>query len=142
MAKRTKEEIKEYYKGVREMWKKAKELAETDKYRGIIKECREQGIEFSAYGITFIAQQMEEQGLEGLPHIDTKTFNLWKKNGFRIKKGEKSTLTGIVWKEFKNKNDDDDDDGYVYPKIYNLFHSSQVEIYIPEINNQGMKYIN
>lgn len=55
-----------------------------------------------------------------------KTFKGWTEAGFKVKKGEKSQVKGLTRLKSGSKGADDDD-GYVFPKVYHLFHSSQVE---------------
>jgi len=120
----TPEEKKAYFQNFRLNWVKAKELAETDKYKGIIAEVQRQGITTSVYSIVYAAMQMEEAGFDGLPHVDCKTFALWKKSGFAVKKGEISRVKGVSW---VNVSDEGDTEKKVLPKGYALFHRSQVE---------------
>jgi hypothetical protein len=83
---------------------------------------------FSYYSFYFTLQDMRKVGYQGLPYIDCKTFNGWKETGFKVKKGEHSKIDGIVWLEVKsNKETEDDEKLDVYPKLYHLFHRSQVE---------------
>ena len=73
---------------------------------------------------------MRAQNLDGVPYIDAKTYQGWKQSGFQVKKGEKSTLNGIVWLKCGPKNasgEVDDDSAFLIPKLYHLFHRSQVE---------------
>ena len=128
----TKEQKKEYFNSLRERWAKNKELAENDttargQYEAMSKES-EKG--FSYYGFYFALLSMRANGFEGLPYIDAKTFQGWKKAGFIVKKGAKSRIEGITWLEVgesKDKDGQKNDDGYLLPKMYHLFHRSQVE---------------
>jgi len=123
MQKRSKEEIKEYYKTLRERWAKAKELSETDQEAKAIYE--NLGKDFSYTSFYFTLMDMKEQNLEGIPYIDCKTFKGWIENGYKVKKGEKSKLQGITW--VGDKKGENEDDLFIYPKVYYLFHKSQVE---------------
>jgi len=67
---------------------------------------------------------MRKLKYDGVPYVDCKTFNGWKGAGFQVKRGEKSKISGITW---IGNDPDDDDDKSVYPKMYRLFHKSQVE---------------
>ena len=73
-------------------------------------------------GYMFCKRQMENLWLEWLPWLDTKTFEGWKKMWFIVKKGEHAKIHWLTWVAVK-----DEDDAYRYPKVYNLFHTSQVE---------------
>lgn len=124
----------EYMESLRSRWQEAKKLSETEKYLAMFKECERVGLSVSKIGLTCCALQMEKQGLEGVPYIDAKTYNGWKISGFRVKHGEKSTLSGITWLTVAGKQqaneanvDDPATGGYIYPKAYALFHISQVE---------------
>jgi len=122
----TKEQKKVYFNSLREKWQANKLASEQDvnaraKWEAINKESG-QGVSYSGFYFTY--QQMQSQGLDGVPYVDAKTFQGWKKAGFQVKKGQKSTLQGISWVEIKDKPEDE---GYLLPKEYHLFHKSQVE---------------
>lgn len=127
----TKEQKKEYYKKLREDWKVSKRMADADKKAEAL--FRESGLEgVSYYGFYFTLAQMRSLNLSGLPYIDCKTFGKWKEAGFKVKKGEHSKIRGITWLKVKikinpKKKIEEDDDVYMYPKVYALFHRSQVE---------------
>lgn len=124
--KYTKEERMEYFKQLRNRWKISKEMAENDELAKAL--FREIKGNFSYYSFYFTLQDMRKVGYQGLPYIDCKTFNGWKETGFKVKKGEHSKIDGIVWLEVKsNKETEDDEKLDVYPKLYHLFHRSQVE---------------
>lgn len=122
----TKEEKKEYFKNLREKWNQNKIKADNDsnireRYEAIIKES---GGKFSYYSFYFTLMDMKANGFEGNPYVDCKTFNNWKESGFKVKKGEKSKISGITWVSTETS---EDEEGFVYPKMYHLFHKSQVE---------------
>lgn len=119
---KTKEERQAFYKQLREDWKEAKQEAE-DKKENIYRILQKHNLEVSLNAFCFVSKQMENQGLEGIPYLDMKTFNKWKESGFKVKKGEKSKVRSIVWKDF-----DKDGEKQVFPKVYSLFHKSQVII--------------
>jgi len=89
------------------------------------------GGKVSYYSFYFTLRQMKDQKLKGIPYIDAKTFNGWKQVGFRVMKGQHSTLQGITWVESKKKEEEEEDGKkkrkFIYPKIYHLFHRTQVE---------------
>jgi hypothetical protein len=140
----TREERDAYYKGLRARWAATKEIAERDgdAIRAIMSE---RGLMFSVRSYVLIDMQMKAAGLSGYPYIDMKTFEGWRAAGFIVKRGEKSTADGIVWitsegREVRGYNGSgengggEDCDGViderrssVYPKVYKLFHKSQVE---------------
>ena len=70
---------------------------------------------------------MENNGFDGFPYIDCKTYKNWQENGFIVKKGEKSKIDGITWIAPKGKDGEEEDGKGLYPKRYRLFHRSQVE---------------
>lgn len=119
----------ELNKNLRAQWGAAKKLSETDEYTAMYKECVRNGLDVSKIGFTFCKMQMSALNLEGMPYIDAKTFNGWKHSGFKVKKGEKSKIYGIVWMAVKDKdsNGEDGDLKFMYPKVYHLFHNTQVE---------------
>jgi hypothetical protein len=132
MSKFTKQEKQAYFKELREQWKAAKLQAEK-KGNEIDAIIRNHGLNISRTGFMMIRLQMEAQGLDGLPYLDAKTYQGWKENGFQVKKGESSTLSGITWISANSKNEpdrdpiDDDQSDFRFPKQYHLFHRSQVE---------------
>jgi len=109
---------KTYYAGLRAKRKEAKVLAESGQFQIPM------GISWTGY--VFCKLQMKNLGLQGEPWIDMKTFKGWTEAGFKVKKGEKSQVKGLTRLKSGSKGADDDD-GYVFPKVYHLFHSSQVE---------------
>jgi len=125
----TPEEKKKYYQNLRLEWKLAKTFAEDpevkNKYNILCKQSP--GKTISSTSFAFILKGMEILGLDGLPYIDCKTFNGWKNSGFKVQKGETSKLKGIVWMSFKDKKKEENVPESVYPKLYHLFHRTQVE---------------
>ena len=131
----TQEQKREYYKQLRNDWVISKEMAEKDeKAKALFRETNYKGVSY--YGFYFTLMQMRKLGLKGLPYIDCKTFNKWKEAGFRVRKGEHSKIRGIAWMKVRTKTNPkslksnakikEDDDTFMYPKKYNLFHTSQV----------------
>ena len=59
----------------------------------------------------------------GVPHIDFLTFGKWRAIGKRVKKGEKSCYKSVSFP----KSTDKDGNEKSFPRVYNLFHRSQVE---------------
>jgi hypothetical protein len=135
----TKEEKQAYFRGLRERWQAVKASITDDARTQINAVMAERGLNFSVNSWVIIEQQMRAQGLDGLPYVDAKTFHGWRESGFMVRKGEKSTLSGITW---IGTGDGDDDGGahgengangdgkkekFVFPKSYALFHRSQVD---------------
>lgn len=123
----TKEERHLYFKNLREEWKVNKELADKDtnaqaRFNAILNEA---GGKISYHSYYFTLRSMIACGYEGEPYIDCKTYQGWLDRGFQVKKDEKSKINGVVWKAFKDKNGEEGD--VVYPKVYHLFHKTQVE---------------
>lgn len=134
--KRTKEEKKAYLKQLRNHWKETKKLLSEDKINEIQAIIASHGMNISAMGFFFVSLQLKKLGLDGLPYLDAKTYKGWKENGFHVKKGEKSQISGITWINVGGDDDPDiadkdhkatDDGGFMFPKEYHLFHRSQVE---------------
>ena len=124
MKKYTKEQKKEYFKELRNSWKVVKETTDIDETLALM---TFHGIEnISVTGFAFVLQQMEELGLSGLPYVEMKTYAGWKKEGFQVRKGQKSKVKGITWIGAKNENEEGTS-SRCYPKVYSLFHSSQTE---------------
>lgn len=122
---------KQYTQGLRDIWKDRKALADQDtdaraRFNAILASA---DTKFSYYGYYFTLCDMRAQKIDGNPYVDVKTFNGWKANGFKVKKGEKSTLSGITWihPTSKDKTTGKVEDDFLYPKAYHLFHRGQVE---------------
>lgn len=126
MGAYTKEEKKAYFAELRAKWNHAKEMSNIErlKIEAII---ANHGMNISATGYAFVAEQMAAQSLDGVPYIDAKTFNGWKENGFIVKKGEKSSLSGITWIKISKEEKSGEVDEFSIPKAYHLFHRSQVQ---------------
>ena len=120
---------KTYYANMRKKRKQAKELSEkiTPLEREELQKIHEVIPQMSDTGYMFCKIQMKNEGLEWLPGLDTKTYKGRKDLGFKVKKWQKSIIKGFTRVKTKNKEWEDDDDGYMYPKVYHLFHTSQVE---------------
>jgi hypothetical protein len=128
----TKEQKKEYFKNLRARWQACKIASEQDenakaKWQAVHEQA---GGKISYTSFYFTLLDMKRAGFEGLPYIDTKTFNGWKQAGFIVKKGETAKIEGVAWLEVGASKDDkgeENDDGFLMPKAYKLFHRSQVE---------------
>jgi len=130
MIKYTKEEKKAYFKALRDRWSDAKEASASDvnaqaKYQAIQSQAPDFKISYTSFYFTLL--DMRHQKLSGDPYIDAKTFQGWIKAGFQVIKGQKSTLKGVTWIKAGAKDTDNDADGFLFPKEYALFHTSQVQ---------------
>jgi hypothetical protein len=128
----SKEEKQIYFEKLRDEWKKSKLLAENDmQAEAVFREAGLKGVSY--FSFYFVLKQMRALKLTGVPYVDTKTFQGWLDNGYKVKKGEKSLIHGITWlKVIKGKvvnrnQEDEEEKAFLYPKIYHLFHKSQVE---------------
>lgn len=132
----TKEEKTEYYKGLRNQWKAAKEYAENNQEAKALH--MEAGLgSISIIGFSLVLRQMRAAGFDGIPYVDAKTFQKWREAGFKVRKGEKSRLHGLTWISAEGKREeketetetetDEKTGGYAFPKVYHLFHKSQIE---------------
>ena len=131
MIKHTKEEIKQYYASVRKQWLAAKLLSQRPNcaYRAAWEHALTTGLTVSFTGWVFTAIQMESLGYDGLPYIDCKTFHGWKDMGMAVIRGQKSQITGCTWipaVRSEKQQTDGDEISNMYPKVYHLFHRSQV----------------
>ena len=126
----SKEEKSAYFAALRDRWNKAKVLSEDEKKEAAAIMIAH-GFNVSAIGYYFVAAQMKAQGLEGIPYVDARTFQGWKECGFHVRKGERSTISGITWIKTTTGSEsaepDTEEKGFVFPKEYHLFHRSQVE---------------
>jgi len=129
----SKEERQAYFERLRLEWKKSKALAESDmQAEALYREAGLKGVSF--FGFYFVLGQMKKLKLTGIPYVDTKTYQGWLDNGYKVKKGEKSQIHGITWLKVikgqvvnRNQEADDEEKGFLYPKVYHLFHKTQVE---------------
>jgi len=120
----TKAQKQAYFKSLRKRWNDNKALADNNEVMKAIHQ--EHCSKFSYYSFFFTAMMMKKLGFKGIPYIDCKTFNGWKEAGFIVKKGEKSKINGITWIHPKD-SEGDEDERFSYPKMYNLFHRTQVQ---------------
>ena len=125
MGSYTKEEKKEYFKGLRERWQAVKDGVTSGQLDDIKAVIAEHGLNVSPWSYMFTAQSMKHNGYDGIPYLDCKTFLGWKDRGFMVRKGEKSKITGITWVSVTTK--DGEDEAFKMPKEYHLFHRSQVD---------------
>lgn len=126
----TKDEKKAYFQSLRTRWQTIKEGVTSGRLDEIKAIISEHGLNVSPWSFAFTAQSMAANGYDGIPYLDCKTFNGWMDRGFRVKKGEKSRISGIVWLSVDKKNESGDErleSSYKMPKEYHLFHRSQVE---------------
>jgi len=122
--KYTKEQKREYFKKLRARWMASKELADNDETAKAL--YKEVGGDFSYHSFYFTLQDMKRLGYDGVPYINCKTYNGWLKAGYQVKKSEKSKISGITWIK-PIKEEEEEKSNFIYPKIYKLFHKSQVE---------------
>ena len=100
----TPEEKKAYFQNLRNRWTLAKEYAKQEEIKAAWLEAQKTTSgTFSLSSFALVYSQLKEQQKDGTPYIDTKTFDGWKKSGFMVKKGEKSTISGITWLNSKQK---------------------------------------
>lgn len=125
MTTYTKEEKDAYFKKLRARWEESKKLSATDESAKAV--YRESGGNISYISFWMTLQDMEAHGFDGLPYIDCKTFKGWRSSGFKVRKGEKCLIHGITWVGAKDDDGEEDEDSFRYPKVYNLFHRSQVD---------------
>jgi hypothetical protein len=121
----TKEEKNQYFKDLRARWNESKALSKSDESAKAI--WREASGKVSYISFWMTLTDMQRLGLDGVPYVDCKTFGGWRSSGFKVKKGEKSKISGITWMGVESKEETDHEDLFVYPKVYHLFHRTQVE---------------
>ena len=121
----TKDQKQAYFQQLRKRWRESKVLAEQDKTAEAL--WKETGGKVSYLSFYFVLQDMRRLGFKGLPYVNCKTFGKWKEAGFIVKKGEKSHINGIVWIGAELKDEESEEDRFLFPKVYHLFHETQVE---------------
>lgn len=115
----------EYFQGLREQWTAAKEYANIDAIQAIL---NNHGLNVSPISYAIVEKQMQDLDLEGLPYLDCKTFQGWKRSGFIVCKGQKSKISGIAWLKVEKENPAaDEKESFMMPKEYKLFHKTQVK---------------
>lgn len=119
--KHTKEEKQSYFKNLREKWKLSKDKADVGAINEVIEEY---GLKVSPYSFAFVAAQMKELGLVGIPYVDMKTYDGWRENGFQVRRGTKAKVAGLLW---LRTDKEDKENNFSFPKVYHLFHKTQVE---------------
>ena len=126
----TKEEKQAYYKNMRDRWHAVKSTITDDTATRINAIMAERGLNFSIRSWAFVEAQMRALGWDGLPYVDTKTFQGWREAGFMVRRGEKSQIDGVTWIAADGKEEKDGEEKEhkrVFMKGYKLFHSSQVD---------------
>ena len=122
---------KDKNEALRGQWKQTKENLTENKISEIEAIMKIHGMNFSPIGFQIVYQEMQQQGFDGIPYVDAKTYKGWRENGFQVRKGEKSTLGSITWvgvgKKEATPDNPDGKGGFMFPKSYNLFHRSQVD---------------
>lgn len=127
----TQEQKAEYFRNLRQQWQAAKARAAADDSIGAIytQLCTMGVGDISMYNVSLILMQAESQGLDGLPYVDFKTYEHWRKSGFQVKRGEKSPVFSITWVGGPKGEEAEagEQDRPRFPKLTHLFHTSQVE---------------
>ena len=120
----SKEERTQYFQDLRDRWQAAKNLAQDNAILAAHNEAQViAGRSISLASFADVKKQLADLNLSGTPYVDTKTFKAWRDSGYQVRKGEKSKITGLTWIK---ANDDDKKTSFTYPKVYALFHCSQV----------------
>jgi len=129
MKKFTKKERAEYYAKVRTGWEGAKKRAldSEEEYEAAYIEAQATVGSFSFNSFVYIAEQLKKLNLGGIPYIETKTYKGWRETGFSVRKGESSKIHGVTFMQINKEEEGKTDSNYSIPKVYALFHSSQVE---------------
>ena len=125
----TPEQKREYFAGLRNQWQAAKALAAADDSIGAMytQLCTMGVGDISMYNVSLILMQARQLNLDGLPYVDFKTYEMWRKAGFQVRKGETSPVFSLTWIGTKSDDETEATDRPKYPKLTHLFHSSQVE---------------
>lgn len=123
----TPEQKKEHFNHLRQQWQQAKTLSQSDELTAVYSQLKGMGVgDISLYNVSLIFMQAQQLGLEGLPYVDFKTYEHWKKAGYQVKRGEKSPVYSLTW--VGSKGEEGEEVSKVkWPKLTHLFHSSQVE---------------
>jgi len=129
----TQEQKRAYFTSLRERWHTAKKTADSDGEAKTLHKLH--GGNYSYWSFYFVLNQMRSLHLDGIPYVDMRTFQGWREVGFKVMKGEHAKVDGIVWKKFGQDYhaapavDGEQERASVrlYPKMYKLFHKSQVE---------------
>lgn len=128
-TKRTKKQRAEFMKNVISQWKVSNKLADEDQgAKEIFDSLKQKNRSYHAF--YFVLKAMRELGLEGLPYKDCRTYGKWKEAGFQVEKGESSKIIGLTWINPNKKEEEKDEEKieYLIPKIYKLFHRTQVKV--------------
>jgi hypothetical protein len=128
----TQAEKKAYFDNIRLEWQKSKALAENDMVaEALFREAGLKGVSY--FSFYYVLRQIKALKLTGIPYVDTKTFQGWLENGYKVKKGEKSKISGVTWlkvvngKVLNKGEKEEDGKSFLFPKVYHLFHKTQVE---------------
>ena len=121
-----KQDKKAYFAGLRARWQSVKNELTQGQIDEITCVIKLHGLNISPYSYAFCAMQMRSLGFDGIPYADCKTYKGWQQFGFQVRKGEHSEIDGITWIAV-GKDSENNDERYMLPKLYHLFHRSQVE---------------
>jgi hypothetical protein len=124
------EEKRAYQAGLRREWAEAKEAAAGNgEVEKIYQHLAKMGVtRLSAVNIQLVLMQAGAAGFDGMPYVDFKTYQEWKRNGFQVERGQSSKVHTITWIGVGGKEEDEDESpSYMFPRLTNLFHSSQVK---------------
>lgn len=124
----TPEEKRAYYQSLHQEWREAKEAAQGNgETEAIFKHLQKMKIDrLSLVNIQLVLMQAQALGLEGMPYIDFKTYKEWQRSGFQVRYGETAKVHTITWIG-QDEDEDEEKEGYRFPKLTSLFHSSQVD---------------
>lgn len=140
MKKRSKEKIKVFYAKLRDQWAEAKKKADVDEINAIIHGLNIGNV--SPYSFYFVKLQMQEKGYDGNPYVDCQTYQRWLQSGYQVRGGETSQIDGIVWLRAETAGEaieienEEGKKSFCFPKVYHLFHRSQVEAIETEVEAQ------
>lgn len=122
------------YLQIRKDWLEAKETASKTNIESLAEYKRlvQEGLKISATNFFYVLQQMKKINLTGVPYLDARTFKGWKDIGYKVKKGEKSKIHGVSWLKVEGEVEGENKDmkkldKVIFPKVYHLFHISQIE---------------
>jgi len=107
---------------IKEQYRNAKKQLTEEEENKIKDFIKQNAINISQMSFFFVSLQMQAQGFDGIPYRDCKTLKMWNHEGKRVKKGEKSRISGVVWINASKE----EDEMILYAKEYKLFHKSQI----------------
>jgi hypothetical protein len=109
----------------RALWTRSKDWKNEQDIQALVETLKAylgNGFSFSNRSMAVVAMQLEEQGLDGMPYVHTRTYAAWRAAGRQVV--SKCTIYSVTWVDGKGKGEDEES-SRLWPKTTCLYHFSQ-----------------